>query len=175
LQRRAESRNRKRSTPVHRRGRRNRVVYRSKKDWWLVGLVWGGVAVPFLIGLYNVFAPGGNLQLGWTLVRVGVITCAVVFILTFPLEYEITETHIVARSGVMRWRVALDSIDEVSPSRNPASAPTWSLDRLRIDYRRDGATRALLIAPKDKQEFLRDLAGSVAGLELRGERVVRVA
>jgi hypothetical protein len=150
------------------------MVYGSKKDWWLVGLVWCGVGAPFLIGLYNIFAPGGDLQLGWALVRVGVVTCAVVLILTFPLDYEINTTHIVARSGVMRWRVSLDSIDEVSPTRNPASAPTWSLDRLRIEYRKDGRMRTLLIAPKDKHAFMRDLADGVPGLELRGERVVRI-
>jgi hypothetical protein len=150
------------------------MVYRSKKDWWLVGLVWGGVGAPLLIGLYNLFAPGGNLQLGWELVRVGVVTSAVVLILTFPLDYEITATHLVARSGVMRWRIALDSIDEVSPSREAASAPAWSLDRLLVEYRRGGAARTLLIAPQDKHAFLRDLADGVPGLELRGERVIRV-
>jgi len=150
------------------------MVYRSKKDWWLVCLVWGAVAAPFLVGVYNLLAPGGNLQLGWTLVRASVITGAVVLILTFPLDYEITTTHVVARSGVMRWRVPLDSIDEVSPARDPASAPAWSLDRLRIEYREGARTRTLYIAPEDKRAFMRDLADGAAGLELRGERVVRV-
>src|SRR4051812_25249348 len=99
------------------------MVYRSKKDWWLVGLVWRGRRAPSLIGLYNVLAPGGDLQLGRTLVRAGVAACAAVLVLTFPLDYEITATHVVARSGVMRWRVPVGSIDEVSPTRNPASAP----------------------------------------------------
>ncbi|HYH86341.1 MAG TPA: PH domain-containing protein [Pyrinomonadaceae bacterium] len=151
------------------------MIYRSKKDWWLVGLVWGGVLAPFAFGLFNLFAPGGNLQLGWALVRVGVVASAAVLITTFPLNYEITETHLVARSGVMRWRVPLDSIEEVRPSRNPASAPTWSLDRLRVEYLKNGRARALYISPEDKRAFMRDLADGVPGLEMRGDRVVRVA
>jgi hypothetical protein len=47
------------------------MVYRSKKDLWLFGLVWGVVLAPLAFGLFNVVAPGGNVELGWTLVRVG--------------------------------------------------------------------------------------------------------
>jgi Bacterial PH domain len=151
------------------------MIYRSKKDLWLVGLVWGSVLAPFAIGVFNLFAPGGNLQLGWALTRVGVIAAAAVLIMTFPLNYEITATHLVARSGVMRWRVPLGAIEQVRPSRNPASAPTWSLDRLRVEYQKDGRARSLYISPEDKQAFMRDLADGVPGLEMRGDSVVRVA
>lgn len=151
------------------------MIYRSKKDLWLVALVWGGVLAPFAIGIFNLFASGGNLELGWALVRVGVVASAAVVITTFPLNYEITETQLVARSGVMRWRVSLDSIEEVRPSRNPASAPTWSLDRLRVEYRKGDSTRSLYISPEDKRAFMRELADGVPGLEMRGDRVMRVA
>ena len=150
------------------------MVYRSKKDLWLFGLVWAAVLAPLAVGLFNVVAPGGNVELGWTLVRVGVVTAAVVLLTTYPLEYEIAAGELVARSGVMRWRAALSSIQEVRPSRNPASAPAWSLDRLRVEYIKDGSTRTLHVSPADKAAFLRDLVESTPGLELRGDRAVRV-
>ena len=151
------------------------MVYSSKKDWWLVGLVWGGVSLPLLVGFYNVLAPGGDLRLGWELVRAGTVAAAAVVFLTCPLDYEITATHLVARSGVMRWRVPLGSIEEVRPSRSAASAPAWSLDRLRVEYTKGGAVRALHVSPEDKRAFMRDLADAAPGLELRGDRVVRVS
>jgi hypothetical protein len=150
------------------------MVYRSKKDWWLVGLVWGAVLVPFALGLFNVLAPGGNPQLGWTLVRAGVVAVAAVLLTTFPLYYEITDTELLVRCGLMRRRVPLASIEEVVPSRNPASAPTWSLDRLRIEYLKGGAVRTLYISPEDKGRFLRELADATPGLEVSGERASRV-
>ncbi len=150
------------------------MVYRSKKDLWLFGLVWGAVLAPLAVGLYNVFAPGGNVELGWTLVRVGVITGAAVIFTTYPLEYRIAAGELVARSGFMRWRVPLSSIQEVSPSRNPASAPAWSLDRLRVEYLKGGSTRTLYVSPEDKAAFLGSLADSTPGLEVRGDRAVRV-
>ena len=149
------------------------MVYRSKKDWWLFGLVWGAALAPLAVGLFNVLAPPGNPQLGWALVRAGVVILATVLVTTFPLNYEITNTELVARSGVMRWRVPLASVTEVAPSRNPASAPTWSLDRLRVEYVKGGSERTLYVSPEDKAAFMRDLAGAAPGLEARGDRLVR--
>jgi hypothetical protein len=150
------------------------MVYRSKKDLWLLGLVWGAVLSPLAIGLFNVFAPVGNVEVGWVLVRAGVVAAAAVIFTTYPLNYEIAAGELVARCGLMRWRVSLDSIQEVRPSRNPASAPAWSLDRLRIEYIKGGSTRTLYISPEDKSAFLFDLVDSTPGLELRGDRALRI-
>jgi hypothetical protein len=149
------------------------MVYRSKKDWWLFGLVWGAVVAPLVVGLFNVLAPAGNPQMGWVLVRVGVGILAAVLLTTYPLNYEITSAELVARCGLMRWRVPLASITEVAPTRNPASAPTWSLDRLRVEYVKDGSEHTLYVSPEDKATFMRDLADASPGLEMRGDRLVR--
>ncbi|HEX7957252.1 MAG TPA: PH domain-containing protein [Pyrinomonadaceae bacterium] len=149
------------------------MTYRSKKDWWLVGLVWGGSLAVLAAGLFHALAPGGNPALGWSLVRAGVVVVAAVLLTTYPLNYEITPEELSARCGVMRWRVPLSAIEEVRPSRNPASAPTWSLDRLRVEYLKGGRARTLFVSPEDKAAFMRDLADAAPGLELRGDRVVR--
>lgn len=148
------------------------MVYRSKKDLWLFWLVWAAALGPLAVGLFNVL--GGNGEVGWMLLRVGVVTAAAVLLTTYPLNYEITSGELVARSGLMRWRVPLASIQEVSPSRNPASAPAWSLDRLRVEYVKGNSTRALYVSPEDKAAFLSDLAEATPGLELRGDHAVRV-
>jgi hypothetical protein len=148
------------------------MVYRSKKDLWLFGLVWCAALAPLAVGLFNLLA--GNAEVGWQLVRAGVVVAGVVLLTTCPLEYEIKPCELVARSGLMRWRVPLSSIQEVRPSRNPASAPAWSLDRLRVEYVRGGSERALYVSPEDKTAFLLDLVDSTPGLELRGDHAVRV-
>ena len=122
------------------------MVYRSKKDLWLFGLVWAAVLAPLAVGLFNLL--GGNAEVGRTLVGVGVVTAAAVLLTTYPLNYEIASGELVARSGVMRWRVPLDAIQEVSPSRNPASSPAWSLDRLRVEYLKGAETRTLYVSPE---------------------------
>ena len=149
------------------------MTYNSKKDWWLFGLVWVAVLGLLAVGLFNLFAPPGNPALGRELIRAGFGALLAVLLTTYPLNYEITETELVARSGLLRWRVPLADIQEVRPTRSAASAPAWSLDRLRIGYLKGGRSRALLVSPSDKWAFMRDLADAAPGLELRGDRVVR--
>ena len=152
------------------------MVYHSKKDWWLVALVWVCVLLPFAIGIYNLVAPSGNDHAGWTLLVICTFTGVLILLLTYPLYYEITASKLIVRCGVVvRKEIPLSLIVEARSTRNPLSAPAWSLDRLQIDYRRDGGVSSMIISPEDKLRFLRELAGSGAGLEVRGERVVRIS
>jgi membrane protein YdbS with pleckstrin-like domain len=150
------------------------MVYHSKKDWWLLALVRVCVLLPIAIGIYNLVAEGGNARAGWTLLFICALTGALILFLTYPLYYEVTASNLIVRCGLLvRKEIPLSSIVEAHSTRSPLSAPAWSLDRLHIDYRRDGGVSSVLISPEDKLRFMRELAASGAGLEVRNERVVR--
>lgn len=120
-------------------------------------------------------SPGGDRQSGWNSLLVGTTTGAVVVVLTYPLYYEITASTLIVRCGMMpRTIVPLSAIRQVRPTRNPLSAPAWSLDRVSVDYKVNDEPGFALISPGDKAVFMRDLVKADAGLQLRGERVVRV-
>ena len=148
------------------------MLHHSKKDWWLVAAVSSAVVIP--LGLGTVFLPFGNLYrtVGVALTADGVITALVILLLAYPLYYEITSAELIVRCGVlMNQHIPLESIDEVHSDRNSVSAPAWSLDRLRIDYRRDGHPASILISPADKVLFMQDLMAS--GMKMRGDHLVR--
>lgn len=148
--------------------------YHSKKDRWLVALVWAGLLLPLAIGIYNLVAPDGNARAGWSLLLTCTLAGALVLLLTYPLYYEITASNLIVRCGVIvRKEIPLSWILEARSTRNPLSAAAWSLDRLQIDYMRDGGVSSLLVSPEDKLRFLRELAGSDVGLEVDGGRVIR--
>lgn len=150
------------------------MIYHSKKDWWLMALVWSSVLLPLAFGIYNLVARGGNIQVAWTSLFIGIFTGALVLLLTYPLYYEIAASKLIIRCGIlMHKEILLSSIEEVCPTRNPLSAPAWSLDRLQINYRTSSFAAFALISPEDKLGFMRELVGSGWGLEMRGERVVR--
>jgi Bacterial PH domain len=148
------------------------MIYQAKKDFWLLGVVWGSVLLTFGAGVSVYFL--SDAAVGRELILSGVAAGAAVLVLTHPLNYELTGTHLVARCGVMRWRVALDSIEEAGPCRSWLSAPAWSIDRVRVSYRKGPDLRTLDIAPEDKLRFMADLADAAPGLELRDGRVARV-
>jgi membrane protein YdbS with pleckstrin-like domain len=152
------------------------MIYSSKKDSWLVVIVSAAILIPILIGIYNLFAPSGNLSMGWGMLLAGAFTGAVVLCSSYPLYYEITPTELKIRCGMLiRQQIPLSAIEEVYKTSNPLSAPAWSLDRLRINYRQKGAGSYTLISPADKEGFLRELVKSGKGLERRGGRVVRAS
>jgi hypothetical protein len=148
-------------------------IYPTKVDWWIALIlifsvvVLIGSAVSFFIG------PPAQTPLG---LGIGILCLAVaVWIgwIPFSTNYEIGETELLIRSAGFRWRVPLDSIVEVLPTHNPLSSPACSLDRLRVNYRRKSGRKGfVLISPREKEEFLRDLAEAVPGLELDDDRLI---
>ena len=131
------------------------------------------VIVPLVFGVINLLVPGGNPQAGWLMVLTSTAAAAVLLGFAHPVYYMITDFELVVRSGFLQYRVPLAWIVEVRPTRNPLSSPAWSLDRLRIEYRKGTKTRYLLISPEDKTAFLRELASSDSGMEVHGDRVIR--
>jgi hypothetical protein len=146
------------------------VVYPSKRDWWLVLLLWVSVIgmVAAAIALWFEQAPLG-LRAGLT----AVLCFSAVFVvwILYSTRYSFERDALVVRSGPFRWRVELDSIDEVVATRNALSSPACSLDRLRIRY--GGSRMGIMISPENKAAFLRDLVARAHGLELSGQKVVR--
>lgn len=103
-------------------------------------------------------------------VEIGAI--ALVVALSVPTRYTIGDRELVIRSGMLRYRIPLEAIRRVYPTRNPLSAPAWSLDRLGIEFERKRGRSLALISPDRRDEFL-DLLAERAGLERRGKELRR--
>jgi hypothetical protein len=148
-------------------------LYRSKIDWW-VGVILAGAIVAMLgTGVALLVAPPPDAsQVKW-IALLTVLFAAFTASLPFSTSDTITSTDLLVRAAFFRWRVPLDQIIEVYPTHNPLSSPALSLDRLRINCKRpSGKTWWVMISPKDKEQFLDDLA-KAAGLEKDGDRLVR--
>ena len=151
------------------------MVHYSKKDRWLVGAVWLSSLIPVALGFVFLIMGRAYREAGLALLVIGVVAGAGVLILCYPLYYQITSSELIIRCGVLMHRhIPLTSIYVVEADRNPASSPSWSLDRLRVDYLKDGKPRSVLISPADKAAFMRELAMGT-GLKMEGNRLVRSA
>ncbi|ENX10426.1 PH domain-containing protein [Acinetobacter courvalinii] len=130
-------------------------VFRSKIDWWF----WGAI----------IATTGLLLQFLWTMYIKGTIQQypehAVIYFFTIALlwwpilntRYIVTEQHLVIRSMLFKWQINRSDITKVSESHNFISSPALSLDRLRIDYQKNGVISHILISPKDKDVFCQAL------------------
>jgi hypothetical protein len=138
----------------------------SKRDAWLVAVLWAaslvdfGVAAWLWLGLEGAPAPVAPL-----LVLAGAFQLHVLY----ATDYRFEGDALRIRASFFRWRVPLAAIDAVEPTRNPLSSPACSLDRLRIRY----GKKQIMISPLDRPGFLRALAQRAPQLEPSGEAARR--
>jgi hypothetical protein len=145
------------------------LIFPSKVDTWIFVLT----AIPLAVSMVAVGAalpaspPPGVVAL---LVGLEVLLLGCILLTFRSTRYEVTAHEVVARSGPFRWRIAIDGIESIHPSRSPASSPALSLDRLEIRYDGD---RRLLVSPRDREGFLKAIVARSPHLHRAGEQVRR--
>ena len=89
------------------------------------------------------------------------VTAAVLLPLwiVFSTHYTVEEGLLRVRSGPFLWRIPLEAIRTVEPSRSWLSGPALSLNRLKISY---GEGKAILVSPLDRDGFLKAIGRALA-------------
>ena len=134
-----------------------RMKFKTKIDWWL------HLIFTFCI-IINIWliATAINSELGTVIVAV-MSTFLNIFLIIpmwFNTYYLLDENELHVKSGLFdAVKIDLGLITNVSETRNPQSSPALSLDRLEIKYKvkNSRASETIIISPKDKQEFIRQL------------------
>ncbi len=122
----------------------------SKIDAWLVATGFAGMAAAVVaIGFSLYFEPESPVTVA-ALIMV-LLVFALVASTFLSTYYEVDRDTLTVRSGPFRWRVPIDQIDSVKPTRSPLSSPALSLDRLDIRY----GNRRIMVSPADKRGFLK--------------------
>jgi hypothetical protein len=146
------------------------LIFPSKIDRWIVWLT----AIPLMISaaaVTSALLAGPPLSAAFLMVGLEVLIVAFIGWTYRGTRYLVTDREVIARSGPFRWRIEIAGIESIRPSRNPASSPAMSLDRLEIRY---GGGRRLLISPKDQKGFLEAVVARSRSLVLDGEQVRRM-
>lgn len=129
--------------------------FRSKKDWWILGFIIAmtGLLLQLLLTMYA----KGNMAQYPVHTFTYVLTIVVLWWPVWNTQYRIEAEQLVITSMFLTWKIPLSAIQKISPSNNSVSSPALSLDRLRIDYQKQGKAKFILISPKDKQAFTQAL------------------
>ncbi len=148
----------------------DKKVYKSKVDWWLAVLIVG----LFLLGIGYVIAgvfhtiKSGSLDY-WSIITGALVVILIAF-LVWPVNYTLTETKLIVRSGILNSKYDFSILTGAAPSRNFLSSPALSLDRLKITYK--GKIGFFMISPVSKEEFMKDLASRANHLAFKNGEVV---
>ncbi len=127
------------------------LYFPSKRDWWIVALIWLGVLVSVVGGIVPLVVAG----VSWTeLLLVGSLLVGIDSLMLWVLYgtgYSITPDRLLIRCGPFTFPVTLHGIDSITPTRSPWSSPACSLDRLKIVY--GLSQQSIMISPVDKSGF----------------------
>lgn len=143
-------------------------LYESKKDGWVVALLWlailsgiaGGVISVVMEESLLVKLPMAALMLGMAVFTWSVLRYT---------DYTLTDQVVKVRSGPIRWHITLEKIVEVRPTRQMWSSASLAVDRLQIRMR--GERLGSFISPLDQAGFLDDLARRAPWLTREGDRL----
>jgi hypothetical protein len=146
------------------------LVFPSKVDWWIAALMILPLAVSIgVVG--SALAANPPLPALFLLVGIEVLVLALIVATVRSTRYEVTGREVIVRSPPFRWRIEIERIESIRPSRSAASSPALSLDRLEIRYDGD---RRILVSPRDREGFLAAVVARSRHLHRAGEHVRRV-
>lgn len=146
-------------------------VYPSKRDTWLVAVLWAVILFCVASMVYIFYAVTSPVAI---IVQESLFLFLVAFCLSILRNtyYVLEGDHLLIRSGWFRWRTKYADIEEVTPSRKAWSSAALSLDRLYV--RHHNLRSSSYISPEDKEGFMRDLASRSPALVFQGGKVVRI-
>jgi Bacterial PH domain len=134
----------------------NRIIvqrtYGSKIDGFVV-LALGGLLLALGLAIGTVVTHP-TPQRWLVLLVLGPLAIGLPLWTLLTTRYAIDDAFLHVRSGPFRWTIPLRDIGSITPTRDITSSPALSLDRLCIEY---GDGRRLLVSPREKDAFLRDL------------------
>jgi len=134
------------------------IVYKSKTDTWLLAVLALSIAVSLFAAIATLFA---GTAAAWPVAAfIAVIGVGLPIWLLLSTRYTLESHQLKVHSGPFKWHIKVADITSITPSSNPLSSPALSLDRLRINY---GSGRSLMISPRNKEQFIRDIEAARRG------------
>ncbi len=149
-------------------------AYPSKRDWWLMAILWG-LSVFFIYTTFTVHTePAAPWMKVFATCFFGFLALLTIAtgVLAHHTRYLLDSANLTIQIGLFRKKIPIAEITEAFPTRNPLSAPAWSLDRIRIRF--SGSRFGVLISPENKLEFLEDLNRLAPHLERKGNGLVGI-
>ena len=147
------------------------LYFPSKRDGWIVGLIWLGVTVSVAGGILPLVLTGAS----WlTLIFVGSLLFVMDGLMLWVLYgtgYTVKSDQLCIRCGPFSFRIALQDIDSITPTQSPWSSPACSLDRLNVVYGLSG--QSMMVSPEDKARFLAAIVEHCPSLILLHNQVQR--
>ena len=125
--------------------------FRSKIDWWILAffIAMSGLLLQLLLTMYA----KGTLSQNLLFAVVYALTIVLIWWPVLNTRYVIDKDTLLITCLFLKWRIPLSNIQKVTKTDFSIASPALSLDRLRIDYLKDGQAKFILLSPRNKEAF----------------------
>ena len=125
--------------------------FSSKKDWWVLAFLvcLSGLLVQLLLTMQA----KGNISAYPVHSATYIITIFIIWWPLFNTRYVVENEQLIVRCMFLKWIIPLNQIQRVSPTTNSIASPALSLDRIKIEYTKNGENKFILLSPRDKTAF----------------------
>jgi hypothetical protein len=126
--------------------------FHSKIDWWVLGflIAMTGLLVQLLFTMYV----KGTMVEYPEHTTVYILTIAVIWWPAFNTRYIIQDGTLIIHCLFLTWNIPLADIQKITPSHDSIASPALSLDRLKIEYIKEGEDKQILVSPRNRQAFI---------------------
>ncbi|WP_353168425.1 PH domain-containing protein [Acinetobacter sp.] len=126
--------------------------FHTKIDWWVLGflIAMTGLLVQLLLTMY---AKGTMVEYPEH-TTVYILTIAVIWWPVFNTRYMIQDGTLSISCLFLKWHIPLASIQKITPTHHSIASPALSLDRLKIEYEKEGEIKQVLISPRNQHVFI---------------------
>ena len=145
----------------------------SKRDGWIVGLIWGSVLISVVGGMIPLAVSGTHWLEAGSVVAVLAGMDGLMLWVLYGTGYRVTRDQLVIRCGPFSFRVPLQTIASIIPTVSLWSSPACSSDRLQIVY--GISLYQIMISPADKAGFLSAIVNRCPSLTLLHDQVWKKA
>ena len=148
------------------------VTYAPKRDWWVLLLMWGVVAMIAwsAIGVSREHMEPLARSLTYLALAGGIALCLAPL---YTLAYTLSDEFLRVGFGPIGMRVPLGAIESVTPGFAQGFTTNWSMSLMGLVIAQRGRRMRVAIAPLSEETFLCDLASRCPHLELRDGELTR--
>lgn len=152
-----------------------RVVFPSKRDAWLTCVFLASILLAWAIpaAAFVCTPKEARQSLAVMMFLPSIAISTLMLLVIAKCNYILSSETLFIDMTIGARKIAIADIQQVVASRDPASGPAMSLDRLKITIASKGSRSEILISPADKQGFMSALASRDPALQAENGSLIR--
>lgn len=127
------------------------MTWPSRYDTWLRVILW--ITNLMMLGCVALLVRDGD-PASLAVAVFGAAVVAGVLWMQFATYYRIDGDALFVRCGPLRWTIPLDAITSVTSTDDPTAGPALSLQRVRVQFTKNGRADEIFISPDDRDGFI---------------------